>query len=126
MPHAVTLMLDAESARSVVAMWETLAARGISEEAIQLGYPPHLTLAVFSDAADPARLLDAARDCAARWHMLPVQLTSLDIFPGKPAVIFLAPVVTPALLAAHADLLNSLDNQPADPHYRSGHWVPHV
>jgi len=126
MPYAITLMLDASSARSVVAMWETLAAGGISEDAVRLGYPPHLTMAVFSDTADAARLLHAARDSAARWNRLPIQLTSLDFFLGPPAVIFLAPVVTPALLTVHTELLTALDNEPTDPHYRSGSWVPHV
>jgi 2'-5' RNA ligase len=126
MPYAITLMLDASAARSVVAMWKTLAARGISADAIQLGYPPHLSLAVFSDLADPARLLDAARESAARWNRFPVHLTSLDIFPGSPAVIFLAPIRTKALLEAHTELLARLDGQPADPYYRSGSWVPHV
>jgi 2'-5' RNA ligase len=126
MPYAITLMLDAVSAPSVVAPWETLAAHGISESAIRSGYPPHLTLAVFSDGADAERLIGAARETSARWRKLPIRLTSLGVFPGPPAVMFLAPVVTQALLTAQAELLIELDNEPVDPHYRSGGWVPHV
>lgn len=126
MPYAITLVLDAEAASSVVAMWETLASRGLSDDALRLGYPPHLTLAVFPDNADLTRLLAAVRDGAARWRELPIALTSLGLFPGMPAAMFLAPVVTPELLALHTGFLTSLPGEMVDPHYQIGHWVPHV
>jgi 2'-5' RNA ligase len=126
MPYAITLGLDTEAAALVVAMWESFAARGVSDDALRLGYPPHVTLAVFPDGADLGRLLAAARECAARWRGLPVALGSLGLFPGTPAVFFLAPVVTPSLLARHAELLALLTGEPIDPHYQIGRWVPHI
>jgi 2'-5' RNA ligase len=118
MPFAVTLRLDANAAATVVAMWESLAARGISDDAVRLGYPPHLTLAVLPDRAGGPGLLAAVRRRAAGWRTLPLTLASLGLFPGSPAGLFLAPVVTPALLAAHNDLLTSLAGETFDPHYR--------
>lgn len=126
MPYAITLGFDAKAASSVVAMWRSLASRGVSDDAIRLGYPPHLTLAVFPDSADPVRLLAAARDGAAEWTRLPITLASLGLFPGAPTAMFLAPVVTPALLALHAALLTAPGTETVDPHYRPGYWVPHV
>ena len=126
MPYAITLGLDAEAASLVVAMWRQLAARGLSDDAIRLGYRPHVTMAVFADDADPDRLLAAARDRATEWRALPIKLASLGLFPGTPAVLFLAPVATTGLLAIHKELLTALAGQPVDPHYRPGHWVPHV
>jgi 2'-5' RNA ligase len=126
MPYAITLKLDAEAAAFVVAMWERLASRGVSDEAVRLGYPPHLTLGLFSDAADLERLVPIVRDGASRWRNLPISLASLGWFPGAPGVLFLAPVVTPALLALHRELLTSLPSEHIDPLYQPDHWVPHV
>jgi 2'-5' RNA ligase len=125
MPYAITLGLDEVGARHVVAMWRTLASHSVSDDAIQLGYPPHLTIAVFSDDADRTRLLMAARDVMTR-PRLPITLVSLGLFPGASATIFLAPVVTPALLAMHTEIVTSLEGEPVEPHYQAGHWVPHV
>ena len=126
MAYAITLRLDADAAASVVAMWRALASRGVSDEALRLSYPPHLTLAVLPDAADPDRLRDATRQCAAGWRGLKISLASLGVFPGSPATLFLAPVVTHELLERHASLLTALAGEPVDPHYRIGHFVPHV
>jgi 2'-5' RNA ligase len=98
----------------------------VSDDALRLGYPPHLTIAVFADTAAPARLLAAAEKCAAHWPGLGVTLASLGLFPGTPATMFLASVVTSALLARHAELLTALNGEVADPHYQIGRWVPHV
>ena len=126
MPYAITLALDDAAASVVVSMWRSLAAHGVSDDALMLGYPPHLTLAVFADEARLTRLLAATRDAAARWPAEPFVLTSLGMFPGSPAVLFLAPVVTATLLARHAALSASLAGQPADPRYAPGVWVPNV
>ncbi len=102
MPYAITLRLDAAAAAPVASMWQALALQGVSDEAVRLGYPPHVTLAVCADAANSERLLAAARTWAAQWRELPVTLASLGLFPGPPATLFLAPVVTPELLERHA------------------------
>jgi 2'-5' RNA ligase len=126
MPYAITLRLDAKAASRVLAMWDELAARGVSDDAIRLGYPPHLTLAILPDGTDEGRLLATTQQIAARWHALPVSLASIGFFPGEPTTMFLAPVVTPELLGRHAELLASLAGETIDPHYQIGHWVPHV
>jgi 2'-5' RNA ligase len=126
MAYAITLRLDTTAAVLVEAMWQVLASRGVSDEALRLHYPPHLTLAVLADTADPEYLLAAARQCAARWRELPTTFASLGLFQGTPATLFLAPVVTADLLARHAALLTALTGEPVDPHYQIGQFVPHV
>jgi 2'-5' RNA ligase len=131
MPFAITLRLDTAAASLVEAMWQTIASRGVSDDALRPGYAPHLTIAVFPDSADQGRLTAVARSGAARWRALPITFGSLGVFPCALATIFLAtiflaPVVTPALLALHTDVLDSLAGEAVDPHYRSNHWVPHV
>ena len=125
MPYALTLRLDPEAGSRVVAIQQALAARGLSD-ASRLEYPPHVTLAVVSDDADLARLLAAAQNLATRWPRLTTTLASMGIFPGTPAILFLAPVVTAGLLERHAELLASLAGERIDPHYETGNWVPHV
>jgi hypothetical protein len=117
-PYAITLKLNATAAGPVIAMWKTLAARGVSDDMIRLGYPPHLTLAVFLDGANEARLRAAMPDRAATLKVPPIPLASLGLFPGSPAALFLAPVVTPALLDLQAGLLSPLAGEAVDPHYR--------
>jgi 2'-5' RNA ligase len=126
MPYAVTLRLDAAATASVIAMWNDLRARGLSDEAASLGYPPHMTLAVFPDGADLARILAAVDDHAGEMRALTISLASIGLFPGKPAVLFLAPVVTRRLLAVHSELLTSLPDEVIEPYYQPDRWVPHV
>lgn len=126
MGYAITLRLDAKAAVIVEAMWQSLAACNVSNEALSLGYEPHLTLAVFAAHADPKRLLVAAQQCAALWPALPATFSSLGLFPGTPSTVFLAPVVTSTLLERHAALLTALAGEPLDPHYQPGRFVPHV
>jgi 2'-5' RNA ligase len=126
MGYAITLRLDATAAAMVEAVWQALASCGVSDEAVRLGYAPHLTLAVLADSADPERLLAAAQQWAARWPPLPTTFASLGLFPGMPATLFLAPVVTSELLERHAALLASLTGEPIDPYYQIGPYVPHV
>jgi len=83
MAYAITLRLDATSTLNVEAMWQALASRSVSDEALSPGYPPHLTLAVFASDANAERLLAAARECAAQWKVLPTTSASLGLFPGN-------------------------------------------
>jgi 2'-5' RNA ligase len=124
MPFAITLGLDATAAVTVEAMWQMLASRRISDDAIQLKYAPHVTLAVLADSADSEQLLAAARDHAERWPQLPITLASLGVFP--PATLFLAPVVARELLERQATLLGCLGDETVVPHYQIDHFVPHV
>lgn len=126
MPYAITLRFDEATAPPVTAMWRGLAARGASDDAARLGYAPHITLAVLPDTADTARLLDAASDLARQAGPLDLSFPGVGFFPGTPAVMFLAPAPTRALLAWHDALLTRLAGETIDPHYQPGHWVPHV
>jgi 2'-5' RNA ligase len=124
--YAITLRLDAMAAATVEAMWQALASVGVSDEALRSGYKPHLTLAVFAANANPERLLAAARECAAQWPQLTTTFACIGLFPGMPSTLFLAPTVTPGLLARHTALLTSVAGEPIDPHYQDGRFVPHV
>ncbi|MCO6418683.1 2'-5' RNA ligase family protein [Siccirubricoccus sp. KC 17139] len=61
---------------------------------------------------------------AARTPKLELRLAGFGVFPG--GVLWVAPVVTQALLACHGALHAALPGLECHAHYRPGAWVPHV
>ncbi|MBR0679569.1 2'-5' RNA ligase family protein [Roseomonas eburnea] len=126
MPYAVTLRLDAAAARPIEAMWRALAEAGLHEDALRLGYPPHVTLTIHPDGVDTQALRRDVARLAAAWAAVPLRFSGLGTFVAPEPVLWLAPVVTETLLAHHRSLSGALADLPCDPHYRPGAWVPHV
>ena len=126
MPYAVTLRLDDAAAARVEAMWRALAVQAGDDDALRLGYVPHVTFAVLPDTAPAGAVEDAVFRVAEAWDELPLVLAGLGVFPGTPPVIWAAPVVTEHLLARHGALHDATTSFPVHPHYRPGAWVPHV
>jgi 2'-5' RNA ligase len=126
MPFAVTLRLDDIAAAPIEAMWRALAESGVDDDCLRLGYPPHVTLAVWPEEAPVEPLAAAVERFGAAWDALPVALAGFGMFPGAPAVLWAAPVVTGALLARQAALVAAVPGTPCHPHHRPGRWVPHV
>lgn len=125
MPLAVTLRLDPAAAAPIEALWRILAAQGI-DDALRLGYPPHVTLALYPDDAAAAGIGAAVSAVSGDWDALPLAVAGYRVFPGPPAVLWAAPVVTARLLSRHAALHRALSGFPGDPHYRPDAWVPHI
>lgn len=126
MPYAVTLRLDGAGAAPVEAMWRALAEAGLHDDCLTLGYPPHLTLAVLPDGADPAALGDAVGQVALRWTAEAIGFAGFGLFLAPEAVLYLAPVVTGALRARQRELTAALGSLGVHPHYHSDAWMPHV
>ena len=126
MPYAVTLPLDAAAAGRVRRMWDALAEQAGIDDAIRLGYAPHLTLAVLPDAAPATEIEKAVFHVTKDWSPFSVTLAGLGVFPGAPPVVWVAPAVTGELLARHAALHEGLAAFAVHPHYQRNHWVPHV
>jgi 2'-5' RNA ligase len=124
MPVAVVLRLDASTAGFIDAMAESLPDRRSGDR--NRSYPPHLTLAIFSDSVDAADLDAALAATTGRWKALPVTLAGIGVFPGDPSLVWLAPAPTDELLARHATLRRALADLPYHPEYDVGAWVPHV
>lgn len=125
-PYAVTLRLDDDAAARVERMWRALADQAGDDDALRLGYPPHITLAVLPDTVPAEALEGSALRVVRSWDALPVVIAGFGVFPGTPPVVWAAPVVTERLLARHGTLHAALAPFPIDPHYRPGAWVPHV
>ena len=123
MPYAITLRLADADCGPVDALLDLLSARDIADDVRRFGYAPHITLAVYPDDADAGALAASAAALSMQWKRLPVRFVGLGIFPGAPAVLWLAPVVNSSLLVRHAHLLA---RHAASSHWASGAWVPHV
>jgi len=123
MPYAVTLRLDTAGAAAIGRLWDALATVGI-EDTLALGYVPHVTLGIWPDASDAKPLQRAAAKAAASKTTPWVTFAAIGTFPGNPAALFAAPVVTTELLRWHADLVDELP--PPHPHYRPDAWIAHV
>jgi 2'-5' RNA ligase len=125
-PLAVTLCLSGDAADLVESLWRHLAARQIDAERQRLGYTPHVTLGIYPDDAPLAPLRAAVDQLAARWTDLCVCLGGLGVFPGPPAVLWAAPVVSAALLARQSALVGALAGLDLHSHYQAGTWMPHI
>jgi 2'-5' RNA ligase len=126
MGYAVELNLSRDGAARVVKVWESLASEAISSVMLDVGARPHISLAVFEDL-DPEVLRVDLRRFAELTRPLSVELASVGTFPTGEGVVFLAPVVTQELLAAHSRFHRFLQDRGVDcvEYYRPGKWVPH-
>ncbi len=116
MPYAITLCLDDPA--PIQAMLDLLAAEGIADDVLRLGYHPHVTLGLYPDDAEESAL--QARLGALRGPAVELVVPALGVFPGAPSVLYAAPCPSAALLALHAACAS------LHPHYRPGSWMPHI
>jgi 2'-5' RNA ligase len=126
MPFAITLRLDPASAGRIEGLWQVLAAEGIDTDRHHLGYPAHITLAIYPDGTPEARLHTALTEFAASARVHAVTLGGIGVFPGAASILWVVPVVSRDLLALHAKLAAALPDLPVHPHYRPDAWIPHI
>ena len=126
MPYSIELRFD-DALTEAVARWsEAVAALvGLPCGVVE----PHVSLAVYDDraAVDPDKLVAALDRLAPRHAPTPVTFASVGVFPTEERVLFLAPVVSPRLLALH-HAYHSLTAElrpRCREHYLPGNWVPH-
>ena len=124
--YAVEISFEAEFEERVRRLWAKLAEAGVSSLMPDMGARPHISLATFH-GIDPEQLRETVEMIAATTAPVPIKFSSVGSFPGDEGVVFLAAVVTPELLALHADFHSRLADTglAAHPYYRSGSWVPH-
>lgn len=129
MPYAVELDLDEATSATI----EAIAARVTREcpdvaTISSIRATPHMSLAIYDDL-DLERIPADLCLFAAGLSAFDLRIGSIGLFPAElPGVVFLAPVVSHALLDLHRryhDLLTRY--QPTCWHYyRPGNWVPHI
>jgi len=123
MAYAVSLLFNLEMADAISARWQRLADAGLSRSMLDLGYQPHVTLAVFDrlnvDAA--AASLDGIFKDAAR---LDATLNGITTFGAGSGVCYAALAPSSDLIRLHAGVLGAL-GETCRPHYQAGRWTPH-
>ena len=94
----------------------------------RLGDVHHVSLGIYDGQDPPPGFAKALARFAAQTTALDLPLAGIGIFPGRLSVLYLAPVVPPALPALHGAFHEATAGVvPAlREHYRPGAWVPHV
>jgi 2'-5' RNA ligase len=123
MAYAVSLFFNAEMADAVSARWQRLADAGLSRSMVDLGYQPHVTLAVYDEmVADTA---GAALDRVfGNVDQMAVTLTGFSTFGAGSGVCYAALTPSPDLMRLHATLVAAV-GATCRPHYQTGRWTPH-
>ena len=89
-----------------------------------LGYPPHVTLAIY-DAVDPDMLGEVLRDVFSGQPEVRIRFNELRCFDVSPMVLWAAPADTSELMRLHALIHDRIDPADCREHYRPNAWVPH-
>jgi len=131
MANAIAVEFDEATVAAVDALAAAIATacgNGVATIA-SFGVPAHLTLTSY-DELPIDRALPALDAFAATLGEAELLISSIAVFPDliSGSVVFLAPVVTPRLLALHQGCLRALTrlNAPFWEQYQPERWVPHV
>jgi 2'-5' RNA ligase superfamily len=128
-PYAVELRFDPDLAERVRGLWRALEDIGAGSFGAGGAPVPHLSLAVYDaePEVDEGTARDLVAELARRGAPLAIAFPSLGVFPTEENVLFLAPVVTPALLDLHAayHAMARSFGATCRPCYLPGRWVPH-
>jgi 2'-5' RNA ligase len=123
MAFAVSLLFDPETAAAISARWAWLAATGISRSMLDLGYKPHVTLAVY-DGLIVDRTIAALDGVFGHVDRLAVTLTGVTTFGSGSGVYYAALAPSSELMRLHATILGAM-GEACRPHYQTGSWTPH-
>jgi len=123
---AVEVYFDLATEQMLRQLQRTLSTHGIPSVQGHLGFRPHLSLAVFSDAA-PEPLIPIVQAFADNTHRFPLTFSHIGLFRAAEGVVFLAPTLTDQLITLHQDVHQRLDQAAcrADAYYQPDRWVPH-
>ena len=124
MPVAITVKAVNETARPILSLWEQIGRFESRPSMRSLGYPPHITLAVYDDVARDV-LGSVVEAVFAGTPALRVTFDGVRHFDGAPLVLWASPTPCAGLAQAHAAIHGRVDPSRCRAHYRPGAWVPH-
>jgi len=123
MAFAVSLLFNADVAAAISERWRRLAEAGLSRSILDLGYPPHVTLAV-SDHLDATAAAVALDEVFQRVNQIEVTLTDIATFGADSGVCYAALAPLSELRRLHESVL-AVVGENCRPHYQAGRWTPH-
>jgi hypothetical protein len=126
MPYAIELFFDQQTESIIRGLWQAIAAAGIRSAMIEVGYRPHVSLAVCDDL-DVEGLHDPLTAFASSLSPFDLTFPTIGMFTRPEGVLFLGVTVTESLLALHRTFNHIV--QPYTSTLRSYYcvdrWVPH-
>lgn len=127
MGFAVELHIDEANAAPISALSDAIYAQCGGAGLTDMGGHPHISLTVFAQLAEPAPVAALLAEFAATTPPIPITLAAIGVFPTAEGVVYLAPVVTAALLALHAQFHTQVAQLAiaSNTYYRPGNWMPH-
>lgn len=124
MAYAISLLLDDAAAARVRWHWDLLAATKLSRSMPELGYVPHVTLAV-CDEIDVAAAQAALDAVFAGRPALDIALTVVQTFGAASGVLYAALAESSELRQLQADVAAVLPGA-VRPDYQPHAFTPHV
>lgn len=123
MAFAVSLLFDPATSDAISARWKRLADAGLSNSMFDLGYQPHVTLAVYDELVADAAIaaLDRLFDNAGQ---MAVTVTGFSTFGVGSGVCYAALAPSPDLMRLHAMTVGAI-SETCRPHYQREFWTPH-
>jgi 2'-5' RNA ligase len=122
----VVLLFDEAGDQTVRIIWQALADQHVSDSAIKLNVPPHLTLGIIR-YEDQQNFLPKLKAYADNLHQIPINMPHIGLFTSQNTVIFLGVTVTDALYNLHRQLYQTcVDFVEKDSLYTPEFWIPHV
>lgn len=126
MGFAISLRSDHPSARAVRSLWNRVERFEARPSMASLGYPPHITFAIYDDAAiGEPEVRSALKQAGRKLGVVPLTFDAIRFFETSPMVLWAAPQPSPALQAIHHAIHSSIDPLRCRPYYRPGAWTPH-
>lgn len=128
MTYPVVMLVREADAPRITRVWDMLAEGGYSTDQVRFGYPPHVTVALFTDEAKPEVLSETLKKTIAGWKPLPVTFDSIAILPRSVAPLLARPNVSSSLLAANNEICRrvSPDLDLIVPYSKPDVWQPHT
>ncbi|WP_342360130.1 2'-5' RNA ligase family protein [Terrarubrum flagellatum] len=126
MALALCLAAGNPSAASIEKLWDAAAAYESTPSLRAVGYPPHLTLAIWetTDVSEEAARAALARAVAGE-QAIRLRFTRIASFDADPLILWLAPNPSPVLSRIHRAVHAIIDPTFCHPHYRPDGWIPH-
>jgi 2'-5' RNA ligase len=122
----INVRADNASAGEIERLWDHVAAFEAEPSMRALGYPPHLTFAIYdAPEIDEKTAWSAMRAAVAEEAQLWIEFNRLRWFEGSPLVLWAEPISNEALSRIHSSISAAIDPARCRPHYRPGTWTPH-
>ena len=124
MPIAVTLRARERDAGALLALQDEAAAFAASPSIRELGYGPHVTLAIY-DAVAARELCGVAAHVFHGAVAVELMFEAVRWFEGPSLTLYTAPGPSQALEALAGKLHRLIAPERCHPDYRPGRYIPH-